>query len=73
MIFINKLKEKNSVLQTLTSKEAGISSGSKGSKAHEVATRGGSIGAALVRSVFIVMLSEEERDWEHFCSFGDIF
>ena len=42
-------------------------------KAHEAGIEGGSIGAAPVRSALTVMSLEEEIDWEHFRSFGDMF
>ena len=42
-------------------------------KAHKVATEGGSYCTVLVRSVLTVMSSEEEVDWEHFGSFGNMF
>ena len=42
-------------------------------EAHEVATGGGSVGTALVVSVFTVMSLEDEADWEHFRSLGNMF
>ena len=42
-------------------------------KAHKVAIGGGSVGAVLVHLALTVMSSEEKTDWEHFCSFGNMF
>ena len=42
-------------------------------KAHKVAMGEGSVGTMLVHSALTVMSSEEETDWEHFCSFSDVF
>ena len=42
-------------------------------KTHEVAMGGGSIGVALVCLALILMSLDEETDWEHFRSFGNMF
>ena len=42
-------------------------------KVHKIGMRGGSVGVLPVRSALTVMSSEEEADWEHFCSFSNVF
>ena len=42
-------------------------------KAHEIGTKGDSVGGVPVCSALTVMSSEQEIDWEHFHSFDNMF